>query len=395
MLTKNSDDLIYFFIKNNCLPKNEKIHNNTKTTFLSFYEILIDAKRFVTLFNKNIPSVIKIQNEKDIPKPRTFHYIPNKIGEYIHKSSYCLKYSFRLINRDVNIYFVIEEDDKIERYNEYVDRIIMWLYMIQKKVSNNCSITLNIYLYLSSHVKVLPNKKTNAILDLLNANTAYTFSCKKNNDLVIYRKEEWFKVFIHETFHSFGLDFSFYNDDISRRKILELFHVNSEVKLFEAYTEFWARIMNVLFISFFYNVKQSKEKFIHQCSKMIYLEQLFSIFQMIKVLNYMNIDYNKLTENSHIKKLQYKENTNILSYYVITCNLLFYYQDFLSWCQMNNKIIIEFTPTNENQIKMCEFIKEKYKMSSFLKAIKCIQSSFIKVPYYLNNTMRMTIFELK
>jgi len=244
-------------------------------------------------------------------------------------------------------------------------------------------------------VKVLPNKNTNAILDLLNANTAYTFSCKKNNDLVIYRKEEWFKVFIHETFHSFGLDFSFYNDDISRTKILELFHVNSEVKLFEAYTEFWARIMNVLFISYFYNVKQSKEKFIQQCSKMIYLEQLFSIFQMIKVLNYMKIDYTQLTENSHIKKLQYKENTNILSYYVITCNLLFYYQDFLSWCQMNNKIIIEFTPTNENQIKMCEFIKEKYKMSSFLKAIQCIQSSFIKVPYYLNNTMRMTIFELK
>ena len=223
MLTKNCEDLISFFIKNNCLHKYEKMNNTTKTIFLSFYEILIDAKRFVTTFNKNIPSVIKIQNERDIPKPRTFHYIPNKIGEYIHKSSYCLKYSFRLINRDVNIYFVIEEDDKIERYNEYVDRIIMWLYMIQKKVSNNCSITLNIYLYLSSHVKVLPNKKTNAILDLLNANTAYTFSCKKNNDLVIYRKEEWFKVFIHETFHSFGLDFSFYNDDISsefRSKII-------------------------------------------------------------------------------------------------------------------------------------------------------------------------------
>jgi hypothetical protein len=128
---------------------------------------------------------------------------------------------------------------------------------------------------------------------------------------------------------------------------------------------------------------------------MIYLEQLFSIFQMIKVLNYMNINYIQLTEDPTIKKLQYKENTNILSYYVITCNLLFYYQDFLSWCKMNNKIIIEFTPTNENQIKLCEFIKEKYKMSSFLKAVQCIQSSFIKVPHYLNNTMRMTIFELK
>jgi hypothetical protein len=44
---------------------------------------------------------------------------------------------------------------------------------------------------------------------------------------------------------------------------------------------------------------------------------------------------------------------------------------------------------------MCEFIKEKYKMNEFLKSIECIQSSFIKIPYYLNNTMRMTIFELK
>ena len=72
MLTKNCEDLISFFIKNNCLHKNDKITNTTKHIFLSFYEILKDAKRFVTSFNKNIPSVIKIQNERDIPKPRTF-----------------------------------------------------------------------------------------------------------------------------------------------------------------------------------------------------------------------------------------------------------------------------------------------------------------------------------
>ena len=394
MLTKSSKDFISFFMKNNCLSKNEKITNNTKNVFLSFYDKLKDAKRFIKTFQKNIPSIIKIRNEKDIPRPKTYHYIPKEVIGYIHKKSYyCLTYSFQLFQRDIKIYFIIEEDDRIEQYNEYVDRIIMWLYIIQKNVSNKCSMSLNIYLYLSSHVKVLPIGRSDAILDLINVNTAYTFSCKTNNDLVIYRKEEWFKVFIHETFHSFGLDFSFHDSDISRNKILELFHVNSEVKLYEAYTEFWARMMNILFISYFYI--EGKQEFINQCKKMIYLEQLFSIFQMVKVLNYMNLDYKQLTENSNIKKLQYKENTNILSYYIITCNLLFCYQDFLLWCCKNNKYIIEFTPTDENQLKLCSFIQEKYKINSFLKSIHCIQSSFIKVPYYLNNTLRMTIFELK
>ena len=33
---------------------------------------------------------------------------------------------------------------------------------------------------------------------------------EENNisEIIIFRNEEWFKVFVHETFHLFGVDFS-------------------------------------------------------------------------------------------------------------------------------------------------------------------------------------------
>ena len=63
-------------------------------------------------------------------------------------------------------------------------------------------------------------------------------------------------------------------------------------------------------------------------------------FQMIKILDFMGLSYNDLYKKTvvseNLRKTQYKENTNILSYYVLTTILLNNYQDFLSWCDTNN-----------------------------------------------------------
>jgi hypothetical protein len=231
-------------------------------------------------------------------------------------------------------------------------------------------------------------------------NTAYTYSCKQDNIIVIYRKEEWFKVFIHETCHSFGMDFSSMNASISREKILEIFDVDSEVNLFEAYSEFWARIMNSLFVSY-YHCNKATNDFLMKCEFFIYLERIYSCFQMIKVLKYMNIRYSDFfSTNSYSVKRKYREKSNVLSYYIITNIFMFYYQSFLHWCVNNNgrNYFMNFKKDIESQKNLCLFVRQHYKISFFLESIQCMEKTILELKdlnYSIKNNLRMTICELE
>ena len=125
----------------------------------------------------------------------------------------------------------------------------MWIYILNQYSSKICAKTITVYFYFTSLEKKLP-KSAVSVLDEIHINTAFTTTCPRDSEIVIYRKEEWFKVFMHETFHNFGLDFSDMNNDICTRDILNIFPIDSKVNLYESYAEFWAEIMNALFCSF-------------------------------------------------------------------------------------------------------------------------------------------------
>ena len=133
---------------------------------------------------------------------------------------------------------------------------------------------------------------------------------------------------------------------------------------------------------------------------------------MIKILDFMGLTYNDLysSTNNSIKKREtlYKENTNVLSYYIITTILMNNYQDFLLWCDTNNSNTIQFNKTNENINKFCDFIEENYKIKSIIHSSNCIQKTYLSVKSkkinkqnkqnknldYILNNMRMSICEL-
>ena len=120
-----------------------------------------------------------------------------------------------------------------------MDSIILWLFILNKYSSKVCSKYFTVYFYFTSLTKNLPSSNID-ILQEEHVNTAFTSTCTNHSEIVIYRKEEWLKVFIHETFHNFGLDFCDMNCFKGNKYILDLFPVDSEVKLYESYTEFWA-----------------------------------------------------------------------------------------------------------------------------------------------------------
>jgi len=399
MLNKKSNELILFFIKNNCLHKNkEKINMITKKCFLHLFQELIKAEKYVNSLMIS-PKVEKI-TKRNIPNPGNLHPIPHHIKKHIHhKSLFYVRYQFSLLDREIIIHFVTETDGNIQMYNNYVKRMLMWLYILMNQSQNKmCSRILNIYIYFSTTTKELPKIK-DYILDESNVNTAYTYACKEDNIIVIYRKEEWFKVFIHETFHSFGLDFASMDSFPSRECILDIFNVDSEVNLFEAYSEFWARIMNSLFVSYFH-CNKSQNDFLTKCEFFIYLERVYSFFQMIKVLRYMKITYTDLFSTISSVKLKYREKSNVLSYYVLTNILMYYYQSFISWCITNNgsKHFMHFKKEVELQNKMCLFIRQHYKTTLFLENILCMENTILELTdlhYNIKNNLRMTICELE
>ena len=61
-------------------------------------------------------------------------------------------------------------------------------------------------MYLTPHKKKLPKQYN--LIDREHANTAFTTSCQTETEICIFREEEWFKTFIHETFHNMGMDFT-------------------------------------------------------------------------------------------------------------------------------------------------------------------------------------------
>jgi hypothetical protein len=213
---------------------------------------------------------------------------------------------------------------------------------------------------------------------------------------------------MHETFHNFGLDFSDMNLMSCNEKILEIFPVNSEVNLFESYTEFWARIMNALFCSFI-NMKDKNDvdEFLTNSEFFINFERIFAFFQMVKVLDFMSLTYKDLYKKTgmsqNMRKTLYKEDTNVLSYYVVTLVLLNNYQYFLSWCNTNNIAILNFKKTTKNLDEFCKFIEKKYKTNNMLEGVECTEKLLNRVKkstrkqkdmLYLLKNLRMTICEM-
>lgn len=414
-ITENSKKLMLFFTKNKHI---NQVHQTTKTKNIlkKIYADIFSAYRYLMqLKQKRSPyfqfSLKKVSSSR-ITKPKNFNAnsFPEIVRRHIDQLDATeLTYTFSLYERIIKIIFVVEDVNvelQLDTYNKYIDSIVMWIYILNQYSSKTCSKTLTVYFYFTSLEKKLPSSNI-FILDEMNVNTAFTTSCPRDAEIVVYRKEEWLKVFIHESFHSFALDFSDMNNQEPHQFILNLFRVKSDVNLYESYTEFWAEMMNAMFCSFFsIKDKTNVDLFLEHTEFFINFERTYSFFQMVKTLNFMGISYKDLYSSNHTSTMLrdnfYKENTNVLSYYVIKCILMNNYQNFLFWCQTNNLSLLQFKKTMSNQAEYCKFIEKYYKSKSFLANIKETEQFLRKIERknkkenyrYIMTNLRMSICEL-
>jgi len=350
-------------------------------------------------------TITKINTVSQIPRPTMYdsHFFPGKIKKYIDENStYTLQFTCSIKKRVINVHFVIFEyttQDVLFILNRYIQMIYMWMYILDSFSIRKCSKILDLYVYLTPFKKELPDNQL-VTLDSEHVNTGYTTGCREQTEIVLYRKEEWFKVFIHETFHNFGLDFSDMNLSSINRCIREIFNVNIEYNIYESYCEVWARIMNTMiysYLSLSNKHRSHPETFRNTFKENMKIEAYHSLYQSLKILTFMDLNFKVITEKSkdniEICNHLYREKTSVFSYYIITSLLMNNYNNFLAWCSKNNNVLLQFKKTPGNLDRYIEFIKDCCKNPHIKKNIKKLEKIIGKTNNISKN-LKMTIIEI-
>lgn len=391
--------LDYEYLSN---PKSDiiinKLHDNIQKA-----EKSINKNKKGKFFNYTIT---KIMNNSQIPKPIIYDtpFFPDKIKKYIDEhAKYSLQFTMTIQKRVIVVYFIIFNDTTQEvlyTLNQYIQMVYIWIYMIQMLSQNKCSKKLDLYVYFTPFKKKLPDNQL-IILNSEHANTGYTTGCREETEIVIYRKEEWFKVFIHETFHNFGLDFSDMDLTPINRDIREIFNVNVEFKLYESYCEVWGRILNTLIYSYLFLPSQYKSRFEifkNTFKENMRIESYHSLYQALKILTFMNLNFkvitHKIPTNIELCNHLYRENTSIFSYYIITGVLMNNYIDFMEQCSQNNNILLQFEKTNDNLNNYVNFVQTSCENPHIKKNINKLEK-IIRKTNNISNNLKMTIIEFK
>jgi hypothetical protein len=352
-------------------------------------------------------------------------YIPNKVYSYIReKSEYCIRFQANLRGRIVRLYFITFPEShiavcgkhrgsaspttasyrcsaEIKHYQTYAYQVFCWLSIVTQWASKECSEKLDVYFYMTPFKKERPISRHSGteVLSAIHVNTGLTRNCEAHGEIIVYRAEEWFKVFIHETMHNFNMDFIDIDLRKANERLRKVFCIpHDDVLLFESYTEAWARNIKIMIDAYFQN---DLAHFIYNVREKLTSNALFHIYQLVKVLDIMNLKYSQITvltpENLNVCRKQYAEETNVYAYYIFGGILSAYALPFICWCCDHNPgSAIRFRKTSKNLFDFTDFICNAARDPVLLSMVEYIETvagtaAGSKVVPVLTKTLRMTI----
>lgn len=261
------------------------------------------------------------------------------IQQIADECKYMYKYSFVIQNRTLNIQFITKQKNQ-RKMNTYFKFCYLWFLVISKFSTPMCPKVLDVTMYMSSIKKMMPSKDQQ--MDTIHVNSAFTYGgCRLQNEITIFRKEEWLKVLMHESIHAMGMDFSFYDNTDINNNLQSIFPLNITFNAFEAYTETWAIIWHNIFYAYL-DTKSSYWNFIKSFKDVYLYECYFSYYQLEKVLSHHNMKFEDLyiqTQSAMEKRQTYSEKTSIFSYYILKTILLQHMDDFLHFCCLDPNIM--------------------------------------------------------
>ena len=317
-------------------------------------KLYLEFKEHEPIINKiNIDSSI-VNVPHEVAKEKITHilktifsntqYIDNTIVEYIDANiNNCsmICYENTINGQTFTFNFIIYDKTKIniKKLNNCVKAMLLFLQVIinitnNKKVSTNSekvsekvstnicnSNGLQLNIFMTHFVKKF-ELYTNKVIGAININTGLTYPCQKTGEIYIYRKHEFFKVFLHETLHSYNVDNLLhmnYESNSNFQSLIKTFNIapsaNSykKIGLNEAITEFWAFIIHTFI--YCYNNSSNFSKLLGHFERFYKIEVSHSFFQVAKILHVNKLNYTQfLTTITKNGTVLYNETSHILSY---------------------------------------------------------------------------------
>jgi hypothetical protein len=350
------------------------------------------------------------------PSRSNYSYIPADFRTIIECDMGVHKhYQFFIAGRKISVVFYAnaEKSYPAKTWLTYLQKIFVWLFIANQYSSKKCSHVLMVYIYLTPMQKKMPESKSVEI-GRTHANTAFTTSCTKTTEIHLYREEEWFKVFIHETFHSLGLDFSTMDSSGADRAIKNIYGLNpalGDVRLYESYSELWAEFIHTCIFVHFQMIKSRGPEtakhlggFDEKVRNHLCCEITFSMIQCVKILQHYDLRVRDILVDSDASKKdvleKYKETTPVFSYFFIKCLLMFYMNDFIEWTMIHNHGSFDFLKTDGNIHAYVDFIRKHRTGRDYsvqMALAESLHRSHYRVSQKNNSTglttLRMTMLE--
>ena len=177
----------------------------------------------------------------------------------------------------------------------------------------------------------------------INTGATYRNTC---DTVTIWRMEEALKTFVHEMMHGFGWDFDYHPSIVPHsavhRWVTTHFHVDPkiEIRLYEAYVETWATLLNVYLSVLYAAPNESLDTLrVYICDQLA-REQRWAVFQVAKVLYHSGFEswgsFCRLAHSSSSSSspttppFPFSQTTSVFSYFIVRGALLWDIQWFVS-----------------------------------------------------------------
>lgn len=180
-------------------------------------------------------------------------------------------------------------------------------------------------------------------------NSGYCTGGTKNEpaEIVVFRREEALKVYLHECIHAWQLDAGIDQSVVARTAMEQLFPYIEAPSLQEGYTEAWARIGLCALLSS--QCSTNERQWMKEVKRRLQIEQRYGAIQINRLLGFLGLSIQDLRES---QGSVFRETTNACSYYVLAGILVFEYPKFLTWCSQSGSSLLKAEPTPRSLVDL-------------------------------------------
>jgi hypothetical protein len=157
------------------------------------------------------------------------------------------------------------------------------------------------------------------------------------------------------------------------KTLRNIYHLDIDYAAQEMYAETWARILNACYLA---QDSAPSGGVLNMAYSLLEIERLHAISQSHRILNRMGLSYQTLISRERgvisMKRMAYKEETSVFSYYVATAVLLSRFPAFLQYCDRHNSSLFDFTKKQSNMIAFATFFADIATSDDIPEAVDCL-----------------------